>query len=374
MTDLATPNTTGDTWVRYRDDLERPRPDEEEIIDRIIAVLRRNNERAYRTYKRGVRDAHAKSHGILRGELIVPAGLPKELAQGLFATPGSYPVVARLSSTSGAIRSDQLRGVRGLGIKVLGARGPRALPGDDATTQDFIMVTHREFLFADAHAYLTQGMPTAWALARLSDPVLRVGSNALAALDERVLRRIGRPLPPTLGVFVRPNTHILGDTFYSSAPLRWGDHVAKLLYTPSSPEVVALRDRPMDAVGINALQDLVVDFFATHSAEYELRVQLCTDPRVMPIEDATVPWPESVSPHRTVATIRFDRQDPYTPERRAFGDDVLSFNSWRGLAAHRPMGSINRLKKRVYEASSNFRHDVNNAARFEPTDISQLPQ
>ncbi|MCX4094343.1 catalase family protein [Nocardia sp. alder85J] len=378
MTDLAAPNATGDTsgdaYVRYSDDLERPRPDEDEIIDKIVGVLRHNNERAYRIYKRGIRDAHAKSHGILRGELTVHAGLPKELAQGMFATPASYPVIARLSSTSGAIRSDQLRGVRGLGIKVLGVPGPRALPDDEATTQDFIMVTHREFLFADAHAYLTQGMPTAWALARLSDPVMRVVSDALAGLDEKVLRRIGRPLPPALAVFVRPNTHILGDTFYSSAPLRWGDHVAKVLYAPSSPEVVALQDRPMATDGVNALQDLMVDFFAEHSAEYELRVQLCTDPRVMPIEDATVPWPESLSPHRTVATIRFDRQDPYTPERRAFGDDVLSFNSWRALAAHRPLGSINRLKKRVYEASSNYRHHVNNAARVEPDDISQLPQ
>ena len=41
---------------------------------------------------------------------------------------------------------------------------------------------------------------------------------------------------------------------------------------------------------------------------------------------------------------------PDTAARRAFGDDVLSFNSWRGLEAHRPLGSINRLKKLVYEA------------------------
>jgi hypothetical protein len=374
MTDLAASSITGAGFLRYRDDLEQPRPDEEQTIDKIIAVLRGNNEHAYRSYKRGVRDAHAKSHGILRGELTVHPGLPPELAQGLFATPASYPVIARLSSTSGAIRSDQLRGVRGLGIKVLGVTGDRALPGDGATTQDFIMVTHREFLFADAHAYYTQGMPTAWVLARLPDPILQAASTGLAALDTHLLRRIGRPLPPTLGVFVRPNTHILGDTFYSSAPLRYGDYVAKLLYAPSSPEVVALQDRPMDATGVNALQDMVVDFFAAHGAEYELRVQLCTDPATMPIEDATVAWPESVSPHRTVATIRFEPQDPYTPLRRAFGDDVLSFNSWRGLAAHRPLGSINRLKKRVYEASSNYRHHVNNAARVEPSDIGQLPE
>lgn len=362
------------TYLRFRDDLEQPRPDEEQIIDKIIAVLRDNNERAYRKYKRGLRDAHAKSHGILRGELTVPAGLPPELAQGLFATPATYPVIARLSSTSGVIRSDQLRGVRGLGIKVLGVHGPRAMPGDEATTQDFIMVTHREFLFADAHAYLTQGMPTAWVLARLPDEVLRAGSDLVAALDKHVLRRIGTRVPPNLGVFVAPNTHILGETFYTSAPVRYGDYVAKLLYLPVSPEAAALQGQPVSTTaGVNAHQDAVVDFFATHSATYELRAQLCTDAATMPIEDATVPWPEESSPHRTVATIRFDVQDPYTPQRRAYGDDVLSFNSWRGLDAHRPLGSINRLKKRVYEASSDYRHDVNNAPRLEPRDATELP-
>jgi hypothetical protein len=43
-------------------------------------------------------------------------------------------------------------------------------------------------------------------------------------------------------------------------------------------------------------------------------------------------------------------QHPDTAARRAFGDDVLSFNSWRGLEAHRSLGSINRLKKLVFEA------------------------
>jgi hypothetical protein len=51
----------------------------------------------------------------------------------------------------------------------------------------------------------------------------------------------------------------------------------------------------------------------------------------------------------------------------------LSFNSWRGLDAHRPLGSINRLKKLVYEASSDFRHRVNNIARLEPSDVADLP-
>lgn len=361
-------------YVEWESRFEKTPDGEDAIVEKMVRVLRDNNEYAYRKFKRGVRDAHAKSHGILRGELEVHAGLPDELAQGLFREPATYPVITRLSSTSGTLRTDQMRGVRGLGIKVIGVDGPRALPDDTANTQDFIMVTHREFLFADAKEYLERGMPTAWALAHLTDPVLKVGEDLLAALNDRILRPLKRPLPETLEVFVRPNTHILGDTFYTSAPLRYGKYIAKMLYAPSSPEVRALAgQRTPDYRGINALQDMMIDFFGSHGAEYELRVQLCTDEKRMPIEDATVPWSEEESPHRTVATLRFAPQDPYTPQRRAYGDDILSFNSWRGLSEHTPLGSINRLKRRVYDASSQFRHQRNNAPLIEPAGVADLP-
>lgn len=357
-------------YVGYWPGIERPADDEEEIFDAMVAKLRGNNIRAYRKHKRGLRDAHAKSHGILIGELEVLGDLPDELAQGLFATPRTYPVIARLSTTSGVIRSDQIRGVRGLGIKVIGVDADdKVLPDDHAVTQDFIFVTHREFLFADARAYLRKGIPLAILLAWLPDRVIDVASEVLA----RVHRL--RPLPETLAVFVRRNTHILGDTFYSSAPLRYGDHVCRMLYAPRSPEVRALAGQSTDdRDGVNALQEMVVDFFAEYDAEYELRVQLCTDLRTMPIEDATVDWPEEESPHRAVAVIRFPRQDPYTPERRAYGDDILSFNSWRCITAHRPLGSINRLKRKVYDASSEFRHAMNNAPMVEPASAADLPR
>jgi hypothetical protein len=370
-------NTVGShrttSYVRYRDDLERPRPDEGQLVKQIADVLHGNNEWAFKKYRHGIRDAHAKSHGILRGELTVYADLPEPLRQGLFATPGSYPVIARLSSTSGALRSDQCRGVRGLGVKVLGVDGERSLPDDTATTQDFILVTHREFPFPDAYAYLKRGMPMAWLLARLPDWALIATGNALAAIGG-VLKRVHRSLPTALELFSEANTHILGLTFYSSAPLRWGDYVAKVLYTPLSESVKALAGRPVPAgAGSDAFRDMVVEFFRTNSAEYELKVQLCTDLATMPIEDATVSWPEQDSPHVGVAKITFGVQDPDTPERRRFGDDVLSFNSWRGLAAHRPRGSIIRLKKLVYAASSDFRHRVNHVARMEPTSVADLP-
>lgn len=361
------------SYVRYRPDIEQLDPKEEQLIDRIVTTLHSNNERAYRTYRHGLRDAHAKGHGILEGTMTVYPDLQPELAQGMFAEPGTYPVIARLSSTSGAIRHDRLRGVRGLGIKVLGVEGERAMADDGATTQDFILVTHREFLFADVRAYAGRGMIFAWLLARLPDRLMGAGSK-LAARINGLLSRIGRPLPSTLQVFIRPNTHILGDTFFSSAPFRWGDYVAKFLVEPLSENVrnlagVPLGENPTE----NANREMVAAFYAENSADYELRVQLCTDLDTMPIENATTPWPEEESPHIPVAKFHFPEQDPAGTSRRAFGDDVLSFNSWRGLEAHRPLGSINRMKLRVYEASSDFRHQKNGIARLEPTSISQLP-
>ncbi len=64
--------------------------------------------------------------------------------------------------------------------------------------------------------------------------------------------------------------------------------------------------------GNDAFRDMVVDFFRSNSAEYELRVQLCTDTTTMPIEDATVAWPEEDSPHVGVAKITFPAQHPDT--------------------------------------------------------------
>lgn len=373
MTNPAESADNGRTYVRYTEDLERRSSDEDELIAKIVKVLHWNNKFALRKYKHAIRDAHAKSHGILSGELTVYKDLDPHLRQGLFATPAAYPVIARLSSTSGAIRSDQLRGVRGLGIKVLGVEGEReldtGLPGEPATTQDFVLVTHREFPFAGVRAYAGKGMLLAWILAWLPDTGLGLISGLASGAA-----KVGLPVPGTLALFTRPNTHILGETFYSSAPLRYGDYVAKIAYTPLSNSVKALTDVPVPRdAGRDAHRDMVVQFFESNSAEYELSVQLCTDPVAMPIENATVEWPQTASPYRGVAKITFDIQDADSPARRAYGDDALSFNSWRTLKAHRPLGSINRLKKKVYEASSRFRHEMNNVPRTEPTDIAELP-
>lgn len=51
-----------------------------------------------------------------------------------------------------------------------------------------------------------------------------------------------------------------------------------------------------------------MQFFAEQEGEWELRVQLNTDLDKMPIEDASVEWPEDQSAYLPVARLRIGRQ------------------------------------------------------------------
>jgi hypothetical protein len=369
-------------YVRYSPKLERSSADEDMIIRKLVDVLHRNNEWTFKKFKHGMRDAHAKSHAVLEGELVVDPGLPEHLRQGLFATPAAYPVIARISSTQPTLHSDQIRGVRAIAIKVLGVQGPRAREDDDATTQDFVMVDSPEFPFANAREYLWLGMPLAWGLTRMSDWALKLLTEALAAgmgAAEAVSPLPSRLVPiPYFGKFVKivklfttPNYYILGLTFNTASALRYGDYVAKISVTPLSESVTRLEGKCIPrGSGDDAHRLLIADFFRHNDAEYAVCAQLCTNAEA--IEDATMEWKTSPPPQR-VAKLIFRRQNSDCYCRRVYADDLLSFNSWRALEAHRPLGSINRLKAKVYDASSKFRHEKNNAPQVEPSNISQLP-
>ena len=363
---------THDTYVAYSDEVEQPRPDENELINAIVEALGRQNEDAYNKYKHGLRDAHAKSHGVLRGELTVYPDLEGHLRQGLFATAATYPVIARISSAFGEIRSDQIHFARGIAIKVLGVHGPRALAADDGVAQDFLLVNNPTIAFGDVRAY-HDAMRLAAIQAKAPDIALKA-TGVLARTVAGVLKAVNVAPPTPIELLAGPNNHILGETFHSMAALRYGDYIAKLSVAPLSESVCALTGRQVDgALGADALRDMVVDFFASNSAEYELRAQLCTDLATMPVEDASVLWPDTLSPHQRIAKITFPAQDAYSATRRAYADDVLSFNPWHALADHRPLGSIMRVRLKAYEASTAFRHKMNNAPRIEPRDIAELP-
>lgn len=74
-----------------------------------------------------------------------------------------------------------------------------------------------------------------------------------------------------------------------------------------------------------------------------------------------------------MAKLTIPPQDAYGNERRVYGDDVLAFKSWHSLPEHQPLGSIQRVRKSVYDESSEYRHRMNARGRREPESIDELP-
>ncbi|WP_239071199.1 catalase family protein [Amycolatopsis sp. SID8362] len=358
-------------YLKYTPEVEHRRADEDEIVAKIVDELHALNAVAYDKHQHATRDAHAKSHGVLRGDLTVYPDLPGVLRQGLFGQPASYPVMVRLSTAAGEIRSDQIAGLRGFAVKVLGVPGPRALPDDDTGNQDFLLVNKPTIPFGHVEAYLA-AMRLAKKQAKVPDAALKV-AGVVARTAGHVLDAVQLPKPAPVAGLGMPNTHILGETFHSMAALRYGDYLAKISAAPLSEPVRTLTGVPIDRDGDGVLRELVVDFFRDNAAEYELRAQLCTDISTMPVEDASVLWPESESPHLPIAKLSFPPQDAGSAARRVYADDVLSFNPWHALAAHRPLGSIMRVRRQAYEASTSFRHAMNAVPRVEPRSIEELP-
>ena len=168
--------------------------------------------------------------------------------------------------------------------------------------------------------------------------------------------------------------HILGETFYTQTPSLFGPFMGKLSLAPVAPELTALTGTKVDlGASPDVLRETVREFFATQGGEWELRVQFCTDLDAMPIENPTVPWSEDASPYRALARLEVAPQPAWTEARAAAVDQGLAFSPWHGLAAHRPLGSINRVRKAAYETSAGFRASHGGCPIHEPMQGETLP-
>ena len=90
---------------------------------------------------------------------------------------------------------------------------------------------------------------------------------------------------------------------------------------------------------------------------FEFMAQFQTDPDTMPIENAAVIWDEAESPFHTLASISIEagKTSPTTEQNC----EAMTFNPWQSLAAHRPLGSINRSRKPIYAEIGEFREKQN---------------
>jgi hypothetical protein len=114
------------------------------------------------------------------------------------------------------------------------------------------------------------------------------------------------------------------------------------------------------------LRDAMRAALDKEDVELDVRLQLQTDPHLMPIENNGVLWPERLSPRISAATLRIPRQKFDSQGQMDFARQ-LSYNPWHSIAEHRPLGNQSRARRKMYDTLSKLRHRMNNVPLYEPT-------
>ena len=358
--------------ILYTPDVEQILPDEADIIEQLGEVSVDSQRKVMEKTGSAKHGTHAKATGFVKGQLTVAADLPPELAQGLFAQPGQYDTIVRFSQGPPEPVSDKAVGQRGMSVKVLGVHGPHIPQSRETTTQDWVLAPDPAFVNADAQTFLQSFRIGASKSPYLPQGVIIEGSRVARAVEDK-LEAVGLG-NPTIRFFGRAPLHSASHPYYSQVPVRYGDYIAKVGMFPTSETLAAIGDPNIDTDrDDNAFRSALVAYFAQNEAEFEFRVQLCTDLETMPIENAAIEWPEDQSPYRTVARLVLPPQDAYNEARRLYFDQRLAWNPANGLEAHRPLGSVMRARMKVYVEAQEFRQHSNQAAPAEPRSLADVP-
>lgn len=359
-------------YLLYTPEVEQPSKDEPETIQKIIHLMSDGHKKTEEKYGRSIRISHAKAHAIMRGKLIVREDLGKELAQGLFAKPGTYDVLIRMASAPGELLDDsKVNATRGMAVKVFGVEGPK-VPGHTENTQDFVFAPGKVFIAPTAGAFLQAFKPNAEIAPKLSDTTKGVVSSVSRATNS-VLNMFGID-SAKLDFFGHTLVHPLGDANYSQSAFRFGDYVCKMGIVPDTPGLRALlEDKNYKQETPDAMREACNAYLKTNGAEYSFQVQLNTGLDEMPIEDATVEWPETESMYQEVARLVIPAQTAFDSAKDEYVEP-LSFSPDHALVAHQALGSINRARRAAYTALSKIRRaDSHTAVPPEPANADDLP-
>ena len=340
---LFFPSVTGLRIISSLD--EQPSVDSDrQATDEAVEVVVRAMMRAIG--QGTARDAHPKHHGLVRATLEIDADVSESLRHGLFAAPGTYTAYIRYSNgrPTAPPPPDAAPDVRGMAVKLFGVDGDKEAP-DEKRTHDFILASHPVFFVPDVLAY--------------------VDFLRLPSLDDKV--RLFPELPKSFRSFENPLTiRYFSQTVYALGPL-----CVKYLVQPLDPaeqRPVPRTPEQLASRSPNCLREAMALHLAKRSATLALCVQLPPDATAAHVDDATRLW--ETAPIR-VATITIPAQEFERPANDALAQ-TISFSPWHCLHDHRPLGSVNLARRRVYREASVLRHANGAASPREPDGIHDL--
>jgi len=287
------------------------------------------------------RALHRKQLTAAHGTLEVLDGLPAHARHGLFERPGDHDVWVRLSNGGLDKAPDKAPDIRGFSLRVFGVEGDSALGNGPARSQDFTLINHEAFAFAGSADFVA---------------FVVAASQGTGALFKHVVNRYGifggpRQLARMLKVAGKAFSGFATENLFSAVPMANGPYAARVRLMPA-----ASNGNPAPG----ALADWDADFsdrLARGPLHWDLQLQFFASEETTPIENPTVNWP---TPYVTVARLMLPRQDTRGKEGRALAEKVEAcvIDPWQALAAHRPLGDVQRARKVVYFESQKGRGAV----------------
>jgi hypothetical protein len=329
---------------------ERPIPDEEVYLTSIMSSFEKQMRALWKPGK-FERGGNTKTHGIVRGEFIVHDNLPPQFRHGIFAKPQTFRAWVRFSGPGPYVTPDiDDVGFMSISIKLMGVPGPK-LMDQERFTQDMFGVSPPTFVTPDTRA----------------NAQLQIESLKNAQLF--YFLNFHRPHVLDLimqALWIKTQSSPFEAPYFSCVPYLLGEGQA-MQYSvwPTSKKktpIPRLPFRPPD----DYLRNAMVSSLAAGDVDLDFRIQLQTDPHLMPIENNGVLWPERLSPRVSVATLRLPRQTFTTPSQMEFARR-LSYNPWHCIPEHRPLGNQGRARRRMYEELSKLRQTMNAVPHYEPT-------
>ena len=329
---------------------ERIQPDEEAHLDDIITAF---TAQMHRLWKPGYfeRGGNTKTHGLVRAEFTVRDDVPEHMRRGIFAEPRTYRAWVRYAGPGPYITRDiDDVGFMSMSIKLMGVPGPKLLE-DEKLTQDLLAVSPPTFVTPDTRA----------------NAQLQHWSYKNAQIFYFVNFRESHILDSIMQLlWTKTQTSPLEDRYFSCVPYLLGEGQAmQYSFKPRSKRrtrVPRLPFRPPD----NYLREAMVKTLSEEDVEFDILLQVQTDPFLMPIENNAVLWPTKLSPRVPAAVLRIPKQTFDSPEQLDFAR-VLSFNPWHCIPEHRPLGNQSRARKRMYSELSRLRRQMNGVEHYEPT-------
>ena len=329
---------------------EKPLPGEEAFLDSIINSFQEQMKLLWKPgrYERG---GNTKTHGIVRAEFIVHDNLPTELRHGIFAQPKTYRAWVRFSGPGPYITPDiDDVGFMSISIKLMGVPGPKLME-DEKFTQDMFGVSTPTFVTPDV----------------IANAQLQIESVKNASLfyflnlhRHHVLDLIMQSL------WIKTQSSPFEAPYFSCVPYLLGEGQA-MQYSvwPKSTRrtpIPRLPFRPPD----DYLRDAMIASLSQEDVELDIRLQLQTDPHLMPLENNAVYWSEKLSPRVSAATLRIPKQTFASAAQLEFARQ-LTYNPWHCIAEHRPLGNQSRARRRMYQTLADLRQTMNATSHYEPT-------